>query len=123
LLASLAFPLEFIPMLGPVLSSAVIQLVAAFGGFHHIVALIVFLIVYRVIQDYVISPRLMSTGMALHPVLVLFGVFAGEKIAGIPGAFLSVPAVAILRMVYRRLERAQVRKAIVAPEEVVPAAQ
>ena len=124
LLASLAFPLEFIPMLGPVLSSVTILLVAAFGGFHHILALIVFLIVYRIIQDYVISPHLMSSGMELHPLLVLFGVFAGEQIAGIPGAFLSVPAMAILRMVYRRLERAQVRKAIVAPEEaVVPAQQ
>jgi predicted PurR-regulated permease PerM len=123
LLASLALPLEFIPMLGPVLSSAIILLVAVFGGFHYIVALIVFLIVYRVIQDYVISPHLMSTGMALHPVLVLFGVFAGEQMAGIPGAFLSVPVMATLRMVYGRLERAQVRKTIVAPEEVVPAAQ
>jgi len=123
LLASLALPLEFIPMLGPVLSTASILLVAAFGGFHHMLTLVVFLIVYRIIQDYVISPHLMSAGMELHPLLVLFGVFAGEQMAGIPGAFLSVPVVAVLRMVYRRLERAQVRKTIVAPEEVVVPAQ
>jgi predicted PurR-regulated permease PerM len=119
LLASLAFPLEFIPMLGPASAAAMVLLVSAFSGFHHMLALAIFLAVYRIIQDYVISPHLMSAGMELHPLLVLFGVFAGEQMAGIPGAFLSVPAMAILRMVYRRLERAQVRKAIVAPEEVV----
>jgi predicted PurR-regulated permease PerM len=82
--------------------------------------LLVFLAIYRIIQDYVISPQLMSTGMELHPLLVIFGVFAGEQIAGIPGAFLSVPAMAILRLVYQRLERARVRKGIVS-DEVVPA--
>jgi len=38
-------------------------------------------------KDYVLSPQLMSAGMELHPLLVVFGVFAGEQIAGIPGAF------------------------------------
>jgi predicted PurR-regulated permease PerM len=120
LLAVIAFPLEFIPMIGPVVSSATILLVAAFGGFHHMLILAVFLAVYRIVQDYVISPHLMSSGMELHPLLVIFGVFAGEQIAGIPGAFLSVPAMAILRMLYRRLERVRIQKVIVS-EEVVQA--
>jgi predicted PurR-regulated permease PerM len=119
LLAALAFPLEFIPMLGPLVSATIIILVAVFSGFHHMLILLVFLAIYRIIQDYVISPQLMSTGMELHPLLVIFGVFAGEQIAGIPGAFLSVPAMAILRLVYQRLERARVRKGIVS-DEVVP---
>ena len=119
LLAVIAFPLEFIPMLGPVVSAATIITVAAISGFHRMIALIAFLAVYRIIQDYVISPHLMSAGMELHPLLVIFGVFAGEQMAGIPGAFLSVPVMAVLRMLYYRLERAHVRKEIVA-EEVVP---
>jgi hypothetical protein len=36
---------------------------AGFGGFHHMLVLMAFLAVYRIIQDYVISPHLMSTGM------------------------------------------------------------
>ena len=120
LLAAIAFPLEFIPMIGPLVSTGTILLVAAFGGFHHILALVVFLAIYRIIQDYVISPHLMSAGMELHPLLVIFGVFAGEQIAGVPGAFLSVPVMAVLRLLYHRLERARVRKEIVS-EEVVPA--
>jgi predicted PurR-regulated permease PerM len=117
LLAVIAFPLEFIPMIGPLVSTGTILLVAVFSGFHHMLVLVAFLAVYRIIQDYVISPFLMSAGMELHPLLVIFGVFAGEQIAGVPGAFLSVPAMAVLRMLYYRLERVRVRKEIV-PEEV-----
>ena len=120
LLAAIAFPLEFIPMVGPLVSNGTIILVAAFGGFHHMLVLLAFLAIYRIIQDYVISPHLMSAGMELHPLLVIFGVFAGEQIAGVPGAFLSVPVMAVLRLLYHRLERARVRKEIVS-EEVVPA--
>jgi predicted PurR-regulated permease PerM len=118
LLAVIAFPMEFIPMLGPLVSTGIILLVAAFSGFHHMLVLVAFLAVYRIIQDYVISPFLMSAGMELHPLLVIFGVFAGEQMAGIPGAFLSVPAMAVLRMLYYRLERARVRKEIVSEEPV-----
>ncbi len=118
LLAVIAFPMEFIPMLGPLVSTGIILLVAAFSGFHHMLVLVAFLAVYRIIQDYVISPFLMSAGMELHPLLVIFGVFAGEQMAGIPGAFLSVPAMAVLRMLYYRLERARVRKEIVSEEQV-----
>jgi predicted PurR-regulated permease PerM len=91
------------------------------GGFQrfHYVSSSGFLAVYRIIQDYVISPHLMSAGMELHPLLVIFGVFAGEQMAGVPGAFLSVPVMAVLRLLYKRLERGRVRKEIVS-EEVVP---
>jgi predicted PurR-regulated permease PerM len=118
LLAALAFPMEFIPMLGPLAASIIILLVAAFSGYHHLLVIAAFLGAYRIFQDYVLSPHLMSAGMELHPLLVIFGVFAGEQIGGIPGAFLSVPVMAVLRMVYARVERGRVRKEIVSPEVV-----
>jgi predicted PurR-regulated permease PerM len=119
LLAALAFPLEFIPMLGPITSSAIILLVTGFSGYPHVLAIAVFLAVFRIFQDYVLAPYLMSAGMELHPLLIVFGVFAGEQIAGVPGAFLSVPVMAVLRIVYRRLERARVQQEITAHEPVL----
>ena len=103
LLASIAFPLEFIPLVGPLIAAVVIIAVTAFAGSGHVLWVILFLFVYRMVQDYVISPRLMSAGVELHPVLVILGVFAGEQLAGIPGTFLSVPVLALLRVIYRRL--------------------
>jgi predicted PurR-regulated permease PerM len=77
--------------------------VALFSGYPHWGWMIVFLLVYRVFQDYVLSPWLLSSGVELHPLLVLFGVLVGETVAGVPGLFLSVPVMASMRVVYRHL--------------------
>jgi len=107
LLAALAAMLEFIPMIGPLTAGATIVIVTAASG-GPVVSAIVFLLIYRLFQDYVLSPRLMQAGMELHPLLVLFGVFAGAEIAGIPGAFLSVPVLALTRVLYRRFRKARI---------------
>jgi predicted PurR-regulated permease PerM len=49
----------------------------------------------------------MSKGVRLNPMLVLFGVLAGDQIAGVLGMFLSVPLLAILRVLFVRLRRAR----------------
>ncbi len=103
LLAAVAFPLEFIPMVGPLVGATIVLLVAGLSGSHHLLGIFVFLLAFRFLQDYVVSPQLLSTGMKLHPLLVIFGVLAGGSVAGIAGCFLSVPVLATLRIVYRQL--------------------
>jgi predicted PurR-regulated permease PerM len=103
LLACVAFPLEFIPLLGPLVAAVTIISVTILNGYSHLWWVVGFLAGYRLIQDYVISPRLMSAGIELHPLLVIVGVLAGGEIGGIAGSFLSVPVLALLRVVYRRI--------------------
>jgi predicted PurR-regulated permease PerM len=105
LLAVLAGMLEFIPTVGPLTAAVVILIVAGVSG-APVLVIAGFLVVFRMFQDYVLSPHLMSQGMELSPLLVLFGVYAGLEVAGIPGAFLSVPALALGRIVFRRLRKA-----------------
>ncbi len=105
LLGAVAALLEFIPVVGPLAAAVLVALVAGFSG-ASVVAVLVFLAVYRLNQDYVVSPHLMSSGVELHPLLVIFGVLAGEELAGIPGMFLSVPVLATLRVVYVRIRKA-----------------
>jgi predicted PurR-regulated permease PerM len=114
LLSAVGALLEFIPLLGPLASGAVIVLVALASG-SHALAVLIFLLVYRVFQDYVLAPHLMGQGVELHPLLVLFGVFAGAEVAGIPGAFLSVPALALIRILVVRLRKARLVAATDAP--------
>jgi predicted PurR-regulated permease PerM len=102
LLAALAAVLEFIPVVGPLTAAVLIIAVAGLSG-SHIIAVLIFLGLYRLFQDYILNPNLMSSGTQLHPLVVIFGVFAGAEIGGIPGAFLSVPTMALLRIVYRRI--------------------
>jgi predicted PurR-regulated permease PerM len=110
LLAGLAGVLEFIPVVGPVSGAAIMLLVCAVTGSGGLLWIIVFFLLYRVFADYILSPYLMSSGVEIHPLLVLFGVLAGESIAGIPGMFFSVPAIAILRVLYLNLQRTYKRR-------------
>ncbi len=106
LLALLAALLEVIPTFGPLAASLTIVLVAVISG-SHVIAAIIFLVAFRMCQDYFLSPLLMGRGVELHPLLVLFGVFAGAEVAGIAGAFLSVPALALVRILYLRVRKAR----------------
>jgi predicted PurR-regulated permease PerM len=105
LLAVLAALFEFIPVVGPLVASVTIVLVAGFAGYEHLLWIVLFLIAYRIFQDYVLSPYLMSAGVKIHPMLVLFGVLAGEQLLGVPGMFFSVPAMAALRVIFIRVRR------------------
>lgn len=105
LLSSFAFLCEFVPLMGPISAAAVILAVSALSGYPHFWWLAMFLGAFRLLQDYVITPRLMSHGVELHPMLVIFGVFAGAEIGGVAGVFLSIPALALARLLLLRLSQ------------------
>jgi predicted PurR-regulated permease PerM len=94
--------LEFIPVVGPLVGGSLILGVALLTGYTHWVSLLIFLIAWRLIQDYVVSPRVMGKSMELHPLAAIFGVLAGGEIAGVLGVYLSIPVMASLRIVWRR---------------------
>ena len=101
-LGTLGGLLEFVPVVGPLAAGVVIIGVAVLMGYKHWLALLVFLGLWRLIQDYVNSPRIMGQSMELHPLAAIFGVMAGGEVAGILGIFLSIPVMASLRIVFRR---------------------
>ena len=94
--------LEFVPVVGPLAAGVIIVGVALLTGYKHWVALLVILIVWRLVQDYVSSPHIMGEKMELHPLAAIFGVMAGGEVAGILGIYLSIPVMASLRIVFRR---------------------
>ncbi|HLW55703.1 MAG TPA: AI-2E family transporter [Candidatus Angelobacter sp.] len=92
--------LEFIPLVGPLIGGVLIMAVGFLSGYSHLLWLFIFLMIWRVVQDYVTAPRIMSGTLELHPLAVLFGVLAGGEVAGVIGIFLSVPVLAALRIVW-----------------------
>jgi predicted PurR-regulated permease PerM len=94
--------LEFIPVVGPLAGALIIVGVALLNSYPHWLILISFLGIWRLIQDYVSSPRIMGESMELHPLAAIFGVMAGGEVAGILGIYLSIPVMASLRIVFRR---------------------
>jgi len=93
--------LEFLPAVGWIASAAAILTVGLLSGSHW-VWMAVLLGVWRVVQDYVNAPRIMGRDLAIQPLTVIFALSVGGAVAGIPGMYFSVPALAVLRIVWLR---------------------
>ena len=94
--------MEFVPVVGPLMAGLLILGVALLASYPHWLWILFFLAVWRGIQDYAITPRVMGERMELHPLAAIFGVLAGGEIAGVLGVYLSIPVMASLRIVVRR---------------------
>lgn len=101
-LGPLAGIAEFVPVVGPAVAAAAILGIAFFAGYHHLLLLVIFLGVWRLLQDYVNAPRIMGKSLEINPLSQIFGVLVGGEIAGVVGALISVPVIATLRIVWRR---------------------
>ncbi|MFL9924937.1 AI-2E family transporter [Herbaspirillum lusitanum] len=115
LLAGFAAVLEFVPFAGPLGASVAALLVAGFSGYDHLLWMLGFIVGYRLFQDYVLNPYLMSEGVEVSPLMVIIGLLAGDQLGGVAGIFLSVPVMAALKIVFVRASAA--RKARRAAEE------
>lgn len=103
LLGVMAGFLEVIPFVGPLIAAAVVLAVCAFSGYAHLAWLLLFIVGYRLFQDYVLNPYLMSAGIEVPPLLVILGLLAGEQVGGVAGIFLAVPVFAALRIIYLQI--------------------
>jgi predicted PurR-regulated permease PerM len=100
-LGILAGVLEFIPVAGWVLSATTIISVGVLTHSHWI-RMAALLGVWRVLMDYAIAPGVMGHELEIHPLLAIFTIMVGAAIGGIVGVYLSIPLVAVLRVVWRR---------------------
>ena len=103
--------LEFVPVVGPVLGALLILGIAFLAGYNHLLWVLVFLLVWRGVQDYVNSPKILGEKLKLHPLAVLFGVLAGGEVAGVIGVFLSIPVLATVRILWHTWQLYRARAA------------
>jgi predicted PurR-regulated permease PerM len=92
---------EFIPLIGPLAVAVTVAVVAGVHSFWLALGVLGFLGVLRVVEDYVVYPRLMRRGVELHPLTVILAVVAGGELNGIVGMFLAVPVAAIASVLVR----------------------
>ncbi|MFZ0748747.1 MAG: AI-2E family transporter, partial [Pyrinomonadaceae bacterium] len=94
--------LEFVPLVGPLVVAVLASALALLQfGFGKAFVVLLFLGVLRIVQDYVFYPRIIGTGIHLHPLAVILAILAGAEIAGVVGIFLAIPVIAILTVTYR----------------------
>jgi predicted PurR-regulated permease PerM len=103
ILGPLAGIFEFVPVVGPAVAAIIVFVIAVLTSFPHLIWLVIFLGGWRLIQDYVNSPHIMGKSLEISPLVQILAVLSGGEIAGVVGALVSVPAVATLRILWRRL--------------------
>ncbi len=103
-LAALVFLASFIPIIGATLSGGVAVLVALVDS-GPITALIILGVVIGVqqLEGHVLQPLIMGRAVAIHPLAVIVGIAAGVVLAGVTGALIAVPLIAVLNTAVRRL--------------------
>jgi predicted PurR-regulated permease PerM len=104
-LGALGGLLEFIPFVGPVVAGLLILAVCFGLNYSHLLIVLLFLLVWRGLQDYVISPRVLGGRVEIHPLAAIFGVLAGGEIAGVAGIYFAVPVMAGARILWLHLRR------------------
>ncbi|MFT3943150.1 MAG: AI-2E family transporter [Ancrocorticia sp.] len=103
-LAIITFFGGFIPIVGALSAGALSVLVALVAnGFSSAVAVLVLIIAVQQLEGNILSPTLQSKAMNMHAVVVLLSVTVGGGLFGIIGAFLAVPAAAMISEVVRYL--------------------
>jgi predicted PurR-regulated permease PerM len=100
-LGVLAGVLEFIPLVGPLTVAVIVTSVAGFDSANRAIVILIFLFVLRIEQDYVLYPRIIGSGIHLHPLAVILAILCGHELAGIAGIFLAIPVIAIITVTYR----------------------
>jgi putative heme transporter len=103
-LAALVFLGAFIPIVGATLSGAVAILVALVDR-GPVIALLTLAAVIAIqqLEGHVLQPIIMGRAVAIHPLAVILAIAAGAVLAGIIGALVAVPVVAVLNTGIRHL--------------------
>ena len=116
-LAALVFLGAFIPIIGASVSGAVAVLVALVDQ-GWVIALIVLgaVILVQQIEGHILQPLIMGRAVAIHPLVVIIGIASGVNLAGIVGALVADPLIAVLNTGIRRLGH---RRPEVPPDAVV----
>jgi predicted PurR-regulated permease PerM len=97
LLGVLAFVLEFIPVLGTLVSGTICILLALTKGWVFALIVLVYFVVVHVIEGDVVGPRIVGKAIGLHPVVSLAALIAGAELFGIKGALFALPVAGVLQ--------------------------
>ncbi|SMD26944.1 AI-2E family transporter [Kibdelosporangium aridum] len=123
-LATLVFLGAFIPIIGGILAGGIAVLIALVAN-GPIPALVLLGIVIGVqqLEAHVLQPLLLGRAVNLHPLAVVLAIAIGLVAAGIPGALLAVPLLAVLNSGIRSLHGSKdepTKPADVHPSNVEP---
>jgi predicted PurR-regulated permease PerM len=99
LLGVMAFILEFIPILGTLVSGAVCVLIALTQGWVLALIVLAYFVVVHVIEGDIVGPRIVGKAVGVHPAVSLVALIAGADLYGVLGALLASPVAGLIQAI------------------------
>lgn len=94
---------DLIPMIGAPVAGVIVALVALSVSLPIAIATVAFTLVFRVLEDYLLSPRVMKATVEVSPIVTVVAVLVGGALLGIVGALIAVPVAAALDLIRREV--------------------
>jgi len=107
LLGALAGVLELVPVIGPLAAGALAIGAGLTVSWHVGLAAGIAVVVVRLVEDYLVSPRLLGHAVGLSPFLIVVSVLSVEQLFGGFAVLLAIPIAAVLATVVNVTVRGQ----------------
>nr|WP_067822471.1 AI-2E family transporter [Nocardia inohanensis] len=101
ILAVLVAVLDLIPVVGSTLAGVIVALVALTVSLPVAIATVIFFIVMRLVEDYLLVPRIIGRTVEVPGVVTVVAVLIGGALLGITGALLAIPVAAAVLLLLR----------------------
>jgi predicted PurR-regulated permease PerM len=95
-LAVLMGALNIIPIVGAMVSMALVLLAAATDSWEKVVGVAIFYAIYAQVETSYLTPRIMKSSVDLSALGVLVALLMGSKLAGVIGAMIAVPTAVLV---------------------------
>ena len=94
--------LNLIPYLGPLIGNLVgiMLTLTASQNFTHVFIVLITIAIVQFFDNNIIFPRIVGSKVKINALASIVGIVIGGTIAGIPGMFLSIPIMAILKIIF-----------------------
>jgi predicted PurR-regulated permease PerM len=103
LLAALALPITFIPLVGSVISTVLCTAVALITSPTAGLVTLIVLLAYMQVEAYVLTPRIVGKAIEIPGSLVLIGALVGGTLLGLLGALVACPVSAALVLIVKKV--------------------
>ena len=96
---------NMIPYIGPILGSIPAIILALLRSPTRALSVGVLFFLVQQVENSLISPRIISKEVGIHPLMVIFALLVGAEIMGFWGLLLAVPIAGSLRVIARIIYR------------------
>lgn len=103
ILAAFALPITFIPVVGSLISTALVTLVSLFTSPQTGLVVLIVMLVYLQIEAYVLTPRIVGKAIRIPGSLVLIGAMVGASLLGLLGALVACPISASILLIVKKV--------------------